>query len=72
MKENSKKIKKMKENERKRKNKSATRIPLQVELKGAPKPLAMTFAVGKSSLGQSTRGWGSRNVRPLAPDSLHR
>ena len=32
----------------------ATRTPLQVELKGAPKPLAMTPVVGKGSLGQST------------------
>ena len=32
----------------------ATRTPLQVELKGAPKPLAMTLVVGKVSLGQST------------------
>ena len=33
---------------------TATRTPLQVELKGAPKPLAMTPVVGKGSLGQST------------------
>ena len=33
---------------------TATRTPLQVELKGAPRPLAMTPVVGKGSLGQST------------------
>ena len=32
----------------------ATRTPLQVELKGSPKPLAMTPVVGEGSLGQST------------------
>ena len=32
----------------------ATRTPLQAELKGAPKPLAMTPVGGKGSLGQST------------------
>ena len=33
---------------------SATRTPLQVELKEVPKPLAMTPLVGKGSLGQPT------------------
>ena len=39
----------------------ATRTPLQVELKGAPKPLAMTPVVGKGSLGQST-GHGAEEM----------
>ena len=35
-------------------NPDASSAPLQVELKGAPKPLPMTSLVGKGSLGQST------------------
>ena len=40
----------------------ATRTPLQVELKGAPKPLAMTPMVGNGSLGQSI-GYGAEEMK---------
>ena len=52
--ENTKDLTPEEQERRKRKKDSATRTPLQVELKECPKPLAMTPVVSKGSPGQPT------------------